>query len=1037
IILAVVFAGSALAARCEVTEMAERPFSIPPKTEWKATASANQKPDAFFPSEAIDGDGATRWSSPNSQPNWFEIDLGRLADLYGCTIHWETAFASAYDIETSADGLSWEKVYTTQDGDGKTDELFFRPVRARFLRIHATERGTSHWGFSIFEVDIKGVDEQPLVKVEGQNGKEAMRAFDGSFDTVWKGPESAPYALDIDLRGEKNLGGIWIKWGENFATRATLFTSTDGKTWEQVARISDGTGGKDILLHKGRKARAIRLRIDETRGNLPVEIQDISLCSPGEHENSLLKYNFVAKKHRRGIYPLQFLNEQVYWTLVGTPGDSDEALLDEYGNFEPRQKAGSLQPYLQVGDEIVCAPDAPVLEHSMEGGYLPMPCVGWHTTPISLRIRAMARGKDPDSACYVSYTLKNVTDQPQKGRFFLVVRPVQINPSWQFGGVSPIESLEYKDLSEGLGVFVNDTLQYASLTPPSATAIRAFEQGDIIEDLLRGRFPRSDGLKNAGKELSGALAYEMDLAPGEEQCVIIAAPVHESRADIREFAREIGGDPSQAKNVFEKVYSEVALQWRDLLDRVTIEIPEQRMISIMKAQLAYIMINRDGPAIQPGSRNYKRAFMRDGCLTSGALLRMGCTNEVRDYLDWYSQRVDKEGWVPPILNNDGSINQGFGWDNEYDSQGEYLFAMMQYYQFTKDRSLIIKYFDAIYGAMKYLVALREKTLAPGYMANEEAPERFVGVLPRSISHEGYNPPVHSYWDMFFALKGLKDGAVAAHLAGRDEVAVWAKKQYHLFRKSMQESMKSTVDWKGVDYVPACAEYADCDPTSTAIAFFPCGEQEIMSEERMRRTYEIYYNSFRQRLRPGWHGYTPYEVRVIPALVELGHKDQAKQVLDTILRDCRPRGWKHLPEVVVSDARKGSYMGDMPHTWIGSAIVNSVRFMIVHEDGNKLVLLKGIPDNWVEGEGLRVANLPTHFGTLDMSARMQDGTLGVLLGGSIKVRGGFDLCWPAADKPTQVWVDGREWNAFDDAGVHVPTGTRTIKARWSTEPDETT
>ena len=39
---------------------------------------------------------------------------------------------------------------------------------------------------------------------------------------------------------------------------------------------------------------------------------------------------------------------------------------------------------------------------------------------------------------------------------------------------------------------------------------------------------------------------------------------------------------------------------------------------------------------------------------------------------------------------------------------------------------------------------------------------FYGLLPQSISHEGYSAkPMHSYWDDFFALRGFKDAAFIA------------------------------------------------------------------------------------------------------------------------------------------------------------------------------------------------------------------------------------------------------------------------------------
>src|SRR5439155_857429 len=53
-------------------------------------------------------------------------------------------------------------------------------------------------------------------------------------------------------------------------------------------------------------------------------------------------------------------------------------------------------------------------------------------------------------------------------------------------------------------------------------------------------------------------------------------------------------------------------EWETLLGRVAIELPpEARDVEqTLKTTLAYILINRDGPALQPGSRNYARSWIR-------------------------------------------------------------------------------------------------------------------------------------------------------------------------------------------------------------------------------------------------------------------------------------------------------------------------------------------------------------------------------------------------------------------------------------------
>ena len=54
---------------------------------------------------AVDGSMSTRWSSAFSEPHSISVDLGDVYDLDRVVIHWEAAFAVAYDVEVSMDGV--------------------------------------------------------------------------------------------------------------------------------------------------------------------------------------------------------------------------------------------------------------------------------------------------------------------------------------------------------------------------------------------------------------------------------------------------------------------------------------------------------------------------------------------------------------------------------------------------------------------------------------------------------------------------------------------------------------------------------------------------------------------------------------------------------------------------------------------------------------------------------------------------------------------------------------------------------------------
>ena len=124
-----------------------------------ATSSGNED-DSLSPENAVDGNLYSRWSSPWSDPQWLEIDLKKEKMIDGFTIIWETAFARAFVIEASKDGVTWQNVYQQFSGDGGTDFIKISPVSARFLKLTGTGRAT-RWGYSLWEFMVHGEQTSP------------------------------------------------------------------------------------------------------------------------------------------------------------------------------------------------------------------------------------------------------------------------------------------------------------------------------------------------------------------------------------------------------------------------------------------------------------------------------------------------------------------------------------------------------------------------------------------------------------------------------------------------------------------------------------------------------------------------------------------------------------------------------------------------------------------------------------------------------------------------------------------------------------
>ena len=130
------------AATCSTTNLALN------KT---ATASSTES-GAYPASAAVDGNTGTRWSSAFSDPQWLEVDLGSSQSICSVTLNWEAAYASAFQIQTSADGSNWTSIYSTTSGTGGTQNLAVTGT-GRYIRMYGTARATQY-GYSLWEFGV-------------------------------------------------------------------------------------------------------------------------------------------------------------------------------------------------------------------------------------------------------------------------------------------------------------------------------------------------------------------------------------------------------------------------------------------------------------------------------------------------------------------------------------------------------------------------------------------------------------------------------------------------------------------------------------------------------------------------------------------------------------------------------------------------------------------------------------------------------------------------------------------------------------------
>jgi F5/8 type C domain len=840
----------------------------------------------------------------------------------------------------------------------------------------------------------------PAVRASGGDG---ALAIDTDGATAWRGAGDEPW-LSLDFLREREMGGLVLAWDSaDYATDYVVESSDDGAAWEPVYVVTGGNGGSDALYLPETETRHLRLRALRSSRGQGVALRDLAVQPAEWSQTPNAFFANLARAAPRGAYPRYLTGEQSYWTVVGVSGDTRESTVNADGMVETGIGTPSIEPFLYADGRLLSWADVQASQ-SLENGYLPIPSVAWDAQPLGLTITAFPVGEREASSVYVRYRVQNRAARAMDATLYLALRPFQVNPSWQFlnvqGGVARI-----RDLRFGNGeVTVNGARVLRLSTPENGFGAAAFDAGDVVESLRQGRLPAAQGVADPRGFASGALAYRLSIPAGESREVTVEIPLHPATPP-RMLVRSEGPREETARLLAESIRG-----WEAELDRFTLRLPAamhgQEITNTLRSQLAYILINRDGPSIQPGSRSYDRSWIRDGSLTSAALLRLGHADEVREFAEWYAPHQRASGYVPCCVSLRGADPVP-----EHDSHGQLVYLVAEFHRQTGDRGFVERMWPHVESAVAFIDTLRHERMTPEYRTPEK--RAFYGMVPQSISHEGYSAkPMHSYWDDFFVMKGLDDAVYLARVLGRTADETRFASIRDAFRRDLLASLRESMRMHGIDYLPGSVELGDFDATSTTVGVNPMGGLGWLPRPALERTFERYYaQSIRARLDGGeWEGYTPYEWRTVGTFVRLGWKARAHESIGLFFGHRRPAAWNQWAEVVFRDEKAPRFIGDMPHTWVGSDFIRSILDLFAYEraEDDALVVGAGVPEAWVrEAPGVELSGLRTYFGPLSLRMRAEGQTVRVRVGGGVRVPpGGIVLRTPLERPIRRATVNGR-------------------------------
>ncbi|GGO06243.1 discoidin domain-containing protein [Microbispora bryophytorum] len=242
------------------------PSGTPISAYKQVTASSWEGGNA--PAAALDGRTTTRWSSQYSDDQWLRVDLGGAGHITGVTLNWESAYATGYRIEVSANGTSWTPIHTTTGGRGGVENLNVTGD-GRYVRFVGTARATGYgyslWEFQVFGTVDTAATTAPLLsaptRAPATTGQFALSApADRAMITDTRRPAFSWAAVsgavryevwlnvsrtDYDFTASGNLIDLYTKVAEPTGTSYTpTWDIPDRWTYKWYVVAVSGSGGR-------------------------------------------------------------------------------------------------------------------------------------------------------------------------------------------------------------------------------------------------------------------------------------------------------------------------------------------------------------------------------------------------------------------------------------------------------------------------------------------------------------------------------------------------------------------------------------------------------------------------------------------------------------------------------------------------------------------------------------------------------------------------------------------------------------------------
>jgi hypothetical protein len=602
------------------------------------------------------------------------------------------------------------------------------------------------------------------------------------------------------------------------------------------------------------------------------------------------------------------------WTAVGTPGCDAFPVVDPRGTVTPYFDGWSLDGWIlpDEGPDLLPSKLREVSQRLvMEDDDLALR-TECRRDGLSLVSEARVRREGDDAILRITYRAE--ADRP--ARVAIALRPA--NPE----GVSFIHAVQLSEDRQTWFVNKREALRFGE--PVERHVVSDYRSGDVYLN-IREREEASSNTCRVGMATAAAVYA---LSPGVPRelyaearlsCDVESVPLFRSGACIE--------------------------SWRDALaGAARLRVPDPHFEFLYEAALRTLVLHAPRDAY-PGPFTYRRFWFRDAVFILHALLSAGLVRRAEAVFDSFPSRQNIVGFFKSQ-------------EGEWDSNGEVLWLLRRFTELT-GRAITPEWHRAVVRAGEWILFKR----LPDGMKGAHA-----GLMPAGFSAEHLGNNDYYYWDDFWSVAGLEAAAECCRLTGDTKMEKRFAQGAETFRAAVERSLEASKDVRQMNAFPA-SPYRRMDAGAIGsvaadypLRLYPPAEPRLMATVGFLLDHCFVEGAFFQdMIHSGINAYLTLQLAQV--LLRAGDP-RAFDLVRTVAGLASPTGqW---PEAIHPQTR-GGCMGDGQHVWAAAEWVLMLRNMFVREEGDRLVLASGIPEEWLQSrQVMEFGPTPTPYGPVTVT-----------------------------------------------------------------------